>query len=73
MDRPQLPTAHLDVRMGGGRSVLLRPKRIEINSEVGAGTVFASFNEDLRNGRTDQSRGLLPYRFHRKNRVFYMH
>lgn len=45
--RPQLPTAHLDVRMGGGRLVLLRPKRIEIISEVGAGTVFASFHEDL--------------------------
>lgn len=43
-DRPQLPTAHLDVRMGGDRSVLLRPKRIEIISEVGAGTVFASFS-----------------------------
>lgn len=46
-DRPQLPTAHLDVRMGSGRSEPLRPKRIEIISEVGAGTMFASLHEDL--------------------------
>jgi hypothetical protein len=36
-------------------SVLLRPKRIEIISEVGAGTVFASFYEDLWGHRTGRA------------------